>query len=123
MKHYLLSIYQPDVEPPPPEVLGPVMEKVNAMVREAKQAGVWVFNGGLGAPESACVVRVQKSARLKTDGPYIETREHIGGFLVVKAPDLDTALGWAGKLADALTLPGQTSGLPVEVREFAHTGG
>jgi hypothetical protein len=98
------------------------MEKVNALIAEAKEAGAWVFNGGLGAPESARVVRVQKGARLRTDGPYIESKEHIGGFLVVKAPDLDTALVWAGRLADALTLPGQTSSLPVEVRELAHTG-
>jgi len=122
MKHYLLSIYQPDGEPPPPELLAEVMEKANALVEEAKKAGVWVFNGGLGAAASARVVRRRRGASLKTDGPYIESKEHIGGFLVVKAPDLDTALRWAGKLAEAVTLPGQPDSLPIEVREFAHTG-
>jgi hypothetical protein len=123
MKHYLLSIYQPDVEPPPPELLEPVMRKVNALLDEARAAGVWTFNGGLHAPSSASVVRVKSGEVLTTDGPYIESKEHIGGFLVVKAPDLDAALRWAGKLAQALRLPGHTDSLPIEVRPFAHTGG
>lgn len=122
MKHYLLSIYQPDRDPPPPELLEPVMRKTNALIAEAKAAGVWIFNGGLDAPAGARTVRVKGGKQLRTDGPFIESKEHIGGFLVVKAPDLDAALRWAGKLAEALTLPGHADSLPVEVREFAHTG-
>lgn len=123
MPQYLLSIYQPDGEPPPPELLEPVMRKMKALVEDAKAARVWVFNGGLHAPSTASVVRVKGGDTLTTDGPYIEGKEHIGGFLIVKVPDLDAALQWAGRLAQALTLPNYPDGLPVEVRPFQHTEG
>jgi hypothetical protein len=118
MAQYLLSIYQPDGDPPPPELLEPVMRDVYALREEMKAAGVWVFNGGLHAPSTATVVRFDKGGLLTTDGPYIEGKEHIGGFSVIKAPDLDAALEWARKLARALTLPGLERGLPIEVRPF-----
>ena len=111
MKQYLLSIYQPDGEPPPPEVLLKVMRDVNALIAETKASGSWVFNGGLHPPSTATVVRLQDGELLITDGPYAEGKEHIGGFLVVKAPDLDVALDWARKAALAITLP-------IEVRPF-----
>jgi hypothetical protein len=122
MKQYLLSIYQPDSEPPPPEILEKVMRDVNALVQETKAAGVWVFNGGLHPPGTATVVRVKRGDALITDGPYIESKEHIGGFVIIKVPDLDSALEWARKLAQALTLDGRgggpEGGLPIEVRPF-----
>jgi hypothetical protein len=118
MAQYLLSIYQPDGDPPPPELLEPVMRDVYALREEMKAAGVWVFHGGLHAPSTATVVRFDKGELLTTDGPYIEGKEHIGGFSVIKAPDLDAALEWARKLARALTLPGLERGLPIEVRPF-----
>lgn len=120
MKQYLLSIYQPDGPTPPPELLGQVMRDVNALIEETKAAGAWVFNGGLHPPSSATVVRFQRGEALITDGPYAESKEHVGGFMVVKAPDLDAALGWARKLARALTLQGRENegGLPIEVRPF-----
>jgi hypothetical protein len=96
MKQYLLSIYQPDA-PPPPDVMArmdQIMADVNALVQEAKAAGAWVFNGALHAPSTATVVRIQHGDTLITDGPYAEGKEHIGGFLIVKAPDLDAALAW-----------------------------
>src|SRR5919106_6600674 len=85
MKQYLLSIYQPDGETPPPEVLADVMRNVNALIDETKAAGVWVFNGGLHPPGSATVVRAQNGEILTTDGPYVEGKEHIGGFIIIKA--------------------------------------
>lgn len=115
MKQYLLSIYQPDGPAPPPEVLGKVMQDVTALIAEAKGAGVWVFNGGLHPPSAATVVQFQGKDFLVTDGPFAEGKEHVGGFMVVKAPDLDAALEWARKLARALTIPGHP-GLPIEVR-------
>lgn len=120
MKQYLLSIYQPDGEAPPAEILGTVMRDVNALVEEAKAAGAWVFNGGLHPPSSATVVRVKRGRSSFIDGPFVETKEHLGGFLIVKVPDLDAALEWARKLARALTLPGREDegGLPIEVRPF-----
>jgi hypothetical protein len=112
MKRYLLSIYQPDGGVPPPDVLDKVMRDVNALIDESKRAGAWVFNGGLHPPSTATVVRAQDAGFLVTDGPYTEGKEHIGGLLIVQAPDLDEALGWARKLARAVT------GLAIEVRPF-----
>ena len=111
MPQYLLSVIQPDGDPPPPHVLGPVMERVQALRDEMQAAGVWVFAGGLHPASSATVVRVQDGQVLTTDGPYVEGKEHIGGFTVVKAQDLDDALAWGTKLARATTLP-------IEVRPF-----
>jgi hypothetical protein len=111
MKNYLLSIYQPDGPTPPPEVLAKVMQEVGALVAEIKAAGVWVFNGGLHPPTTATVVRMKGDEVLITDGPFTEGKEHIGGFFIVKAPDLDAALEWARKAARVITLP-------IEVRPF-----
>jgi hypothetical protein len=94
------------------------MRDVVALLEEAKAARVWVFNGGLHPPGTATVVRHQQGELLVTDGPYVEGKEHVGGFLVVQVPDLDAALEWARKLARALTLPGHDTGLPIEVRPF-----
>jgi hypothetical protein len=111
MKQYLLSIYQPDGPTPPPEVLEKVMRDIGALIEEMKAAGVWVFNGGLHPPSTATVVRPGERDLLITDGPYIEGKEHIGGFLIVKAPDLDAALEWARRTTQAVPLP-------IEVRPF-----
>jgi hypothetical protein len=118
MKQYLLSIYQPDA-PPPPEVMArmdQIMADVNALVQEARTAGAWVFNGALHAPSTATVVRLEHGEVLTTDGPYAEGKEHIGGFLIVKAPDLDAALAWGRKLARVLG--NGSDSLPIEVRPF-----
>src|SRR5687768_5610382 len=72
MKQYLLSIYQPDTGAPPPEVLDKVMREVNALIQETKDAGAWVFNGGLHPPGTATVVRVERGDVLMTDGPFAE---------------------------------------------------
>ena len=111
MKQYMITIYQPDGDPPTPEQLEPVMRGVNALNEEMKAAGAWVFAGGLHPPSTATVVRARGGEVLTTDGPFAEGKEHIGGFTIVKAPDLDGALAWAGKLARATTLP-------IEVRPF-----
>ena len=112
MKQYLLSIYQPEGGVPPPEVLQKVMRDIDAIINDAKAAGAWVFNGGLEPPAGARVVRVRGGDALVTDGPYIETKEFVGGFLLVKAPDGDAAMEWARKLATAV------SPLAIEVRAF-----
>ena len=119
MTRYLLSIYQPDGERPAPEALAPVMRDVEKLIADAKSAGVWVFNGGLHAPSTATVVRMHDGDMMTTDGPYTESKEHVGGFMVVKVADLDAALEWARRLATALTIrmPGMPlTGLPIEVR-------
>ena len=119
MKQYLLSIHQPDGDPPPEIDLDAVMREVNAWTEEAKAAGVWVFGGALHPASSATVVRVRDGDALITDGPYLEGKEHLGGFNIIKAPDLDVALEWARKLAEALIAGGAGGpGLPIEVRPF-----
>jgi hypothetical protein len=118
MKQYLLSIYGPDA-PPPPEVMArmdEIMAKVDALVEETKATGAWVFNGGLHPPSTATVVRLSQGDVLMTDGPYVEGKEHVGGFLIVRAPDLDAALAWGRKLATVLG--NGVDSLPVEVRPF-----
>lgn len=111
MKHYLLSIQQPDGGPPPPEVLEPIVRDVDAVNRQLKSAGAWVFAGGLHEASTATVVRLRDGEVLTTDGPYVEGKEHLGGLSIIAAPDLDSALEWGRKLALATTLP-------VEVRPF-----
>ena len=121
MTRYLLSIYQPDGEQPAPEDLGPVMRDVEALIADAKRTGVWVFNGGLHPPGTATVVRLRDGEMLTTDGPYAESKEHVGGFMIVSVPDLDAALDWGRRLAAALTIPVPgmpANGLAVEVRPF-----
>ena len=105
MKQYLLSVYQPDGDPPPPEVLEPIVRDIKAVEAELRDAGAWVFAGGLYPPDTATVLRARDGDVLVTDGPFAEGKEHIGGFLIIRAPDLDAALGWARKAAVACTLP------------------
>lgn len=111
MKQYLLSIYQPDGPTPAPAVLQGIMQEVKVLRDEMKAAGAWVFSGGLHPPSTSTVVRFKDREVLTTDGPYIEGKEHIGGFTIVRAADLDSALAWGRKLSRATTLP-------VEVRPF-----
>ena len=115
MALYLLSIYQPDGPIPPPEVLGPIMADLAALNRQLKASGSWVFAGGLHPPSTATVVRVKDGETLMTDGPFVESKEHLGGFTIIRAPDLDVALEWGSRLAEATTLP-------VEVRPFQDDG-
>ena len=107
MSRYLLGIYQPCGEGSPPANLDPIMRDVDALSEEMQAAGAWVFAGGLHPPHTATVVR----GELVTDGPFIEAKEHLGGFTVIDAPDLDAALAWARRLSRATTLP-------IEVRPF-----
>jgi hypothetical protein len=111
MKQYLLSVYQPEGPLPQPEVLERISRDLDALNSELKAAGAWVFAGGLFPPSTATVVRLEDGDVLTTDGPFAEGKEHLGGFTIVKAPDLDAALGWGRKLTRATTLP-------VEVRPF-----
>lgn len=113
MTQYLLSIYQPDGPTPPPETLDPIMRDIAALNQEIKAAGAWVFAGGLHPSSTATVVRYTDGDVLMTDGPFTEGKEHIGGFTIIRAPDLDAALEWGRKLARASTLP-------IEVRPFQH---
>src|SRR5262245_2904292 len=105
MKQYVLSMYQPDGVVPPREFLDKVMTELYAVEDEMKAAGAWVFSGGLHDAGSATVVRLADDDLMITDGPYAEGKEHIGGFIILRAPDLDAALGWAGRVVRITTLP------------------
>jgi hypothetical protein len=105
MPQYLLSIYQPDGGPPEPEILEPILRDLRAVNDEIRAAGAWVFSAGLHDAPSATVVRHRDGETLMTDGPFVEANEHIGGFTIIEAADLDAALEWGAKYAKAITLP------------------
>ncbi|TDU90769.1 hypothetical protein EV138_4364 [Kribbella voronezhensis] len=102
MKKYLLSIYQPDGPPPEPAVLEPIMKNLTSLADELRAAGAWVMDAGLHPPESATVLRAAGDELLVTDGPFTEGKEHLGGFMIIQAEDLDEALDWARRLARIL---------------------
>jgi hypothetical protein len=140
MKHYLLSLYQPEGELPPPEVLGRVMAELDLLNTQMRDAGAWVFGNGLHDPSTASVIRPSRPGGSPdgtglggggktggspdgrsnsstgddmtiTDGPFLESKEYLGGFTIVRAADLDEALRWGTEFA-------RITGLPVEVRPF-----
>jgi hypothetical protein len=111
MKQYLISVYQPGGPPPPPEILDKIMADLEAIRAELQDAGSWVFSGGLHAPSTATVLRPKDGDVLVTDGPFAEGKEHLGGFTILKAPDLDAALALGRRYAEV-------TGLPIEVRPF-----
>lgn len=114
MPRYLLSIYQPDGPPPPPEFLEPILRDLAVLNAEMREKGAWVFAGGLFPPSTATVLHYDRrdSQLLTTDGPFVEGKEHIGGFTVIEAGDLDAALEWGRRLAHTL------APLSIEVRPF-----
>lgn len=112
MKQYLLSVHMVEGAPVPPEdEVQRMYQAVDAFNREVMAAGQWVFAGGLLPPDTATVVRAQGGKVVMTDGPFAESKEQIGGFWVVRAPDLDAALALAARGS-------QACGGPVEVRPF-----
>ncbi len=112
MTQYLLSVHMVEGDPiPPDDVIAEMYKNVDAFNEEVKAAGAWVFAGGLHPADTATTVRVTNGEVLTTDGPFAETKEQLGGFWVIEAPDLDAALAWAAKGAAACQGP-------VEVRPF-----
>jgi hypothetical protein len=117
MTQYLLSVYYPEgATQPEPAELAQIIRATETYHREARDAGVWVFGGGLHDAGSATVVHVRGGDVLTTDGPFAETKEQLGGFSIIDVPDLDTALGWAEKASRATTCP-------IEVRPFQDGAG
>ena len=112
MAHYLLSVHMVEGEGyPSEEAMQQAFKDVDALNEEIKKAGAWVFAGGLEPADVATVVRADNGQILTTDGPFIEGKEHIGGFWIIQAKDLDEALAWAKRATVAC-------GGPVEVRPF-----
>src|ERR1700739_1600123 len=116
MAQYLLAIYRDYAVPVPPERSQQVWAGVNALGGKMEEGGAFVFKGGMhGSAESATVVRQSGGDILMNDGPYTETREHLAGFWIINAADLDEALEWA-KLATA------AEQRPIEVRPLFDRG-
>ncbi len=112
MTQYLLSVHLVDGGPElSDEEIQRSYQAVDEFNADLKSAGAWVFAGGLHPPSAATVVRAAGGKVVMTDGPFAETREQLGGFWIINAPDLDAALDWAAKGSHAC-------GGPVEVRPF-----
>jgi hypothetical protein len=114
MPHYLLSAHSVEGEAREPmtdEEMKESYRRVGALEGEMKSAGAWVFGGRLHAPDTATVVRVSEGEVMTTDGPFAESKEHLGGFYIVEAEDLDAALLWASKTAECVNTA-------IEVRPF-----
>jgi hypothetical protein len=108
MTQYLLSVHSVEGEARDPmteEEMRQMMERVGVLEEEMKSAGAWLFGGALHGPDTATVVRMADGEALTTDGPFAESKEHLGGFYIIEAEDLDAALGWASKVTAALTKP------------------
>jgi hypothetical protein len=119
MTQYLLSTYAVEGEvpgaPSTPEEMQAFGKRVAALEAEMEASGTFVFGGALHGPDAATVVRAGGGDVVMTDGPFVEAKEHIAGFYVINADDLDAALAWAGKVADA-------TNHPIEVSPFRATG-
>jgi hypothetical protein len=114
MPKYLLSAHTVEGqarEPMTAEEMQQFMERIGVVEEEMKSAGAWVFSGRLHEPDTATVVRVSDGDVLTTDGPFAESKEHLGGFYIIEAEDLDAALAWASKVTGAIKAP-------IEVRPF-----
>ena len=115
MTQYLVAFHHPDDYDPSAEDEA-MSRDIDALNDEMKAAGVRVFVGGLHPASSARSLRAQPDGKvLITDGPYLETKEHVGGFWVLEAADLDEALAWGRKAVVACRAP-------VEVRTILLPG-
>ena len=119
MMQYLLSTYTEEGDgsgsPMTPEEMQTFMERVVALESEMEATGTFIFGGALHGPDAATVVRMGEADLVMTDGPFAESKEHIGGFYIINAEDLDAALAWAAKVVNAIKHP-------IEVRPFRQTG-
>jgi hypothetical protein len=115
MTRYLLSTHTvegEEREPTSEEQMRATYQRLAAIEQQMSDSGAWVFAARLHGPETATVVRVAGGEVLTTDGPFAESKEHLAGFYMVDAEDLDAALGLAAKVSEAI-------GRPIEVRPFA----
>jgi hypothetical protein len=112
---YLLSVHSVAGEARDPmtdEEMQQSYKQISILEEEMRSAGAWVFSGRLHDPDTATVVRISGGEVVTTDGPFVESKEHLGGFYIIQAEDLDAALAWASKVTSAIKVP-------IEVRPFA----
>jgi hypothetical protein len=120
MNQYLLSVYEVEGQanrgPATAEEMQAFMGRVIALEEEMDRAGAFAYGGALHGSDAATVVRGGTGRnKVTTDGPFVEAKEHIGGFYIVNAEDLDEALAWAEKVVEAIDHD-------IEVRPFRATG-
>ena len=107
MPQYLVANYLPD-DFDPSTVTEEMMEEIHALNREMIAAGVRKFACGISGPANAKTVRKQADGKvLITDGPYTETKEHMGGLWILEAANMEEALVWAKRGAIACDVPGE----------------
>jgi len=114
MTQYLLSVHSAEGEvsaQPTNEQMQQFHTQIGILEADLKSAGAWVFGGRLHEPDTATVVRMSNGAVLTTDGPFMESKEHLGGFYIIEAEHLDAALAWASKVTACIMQP-------IEVRPF-----
>jgi hypothetical protein len=118
MPQFMLAAYSSDEprEPMTEEEMQRGFAVVHEVEEELRRANALVYSGRLLEPARAKVVRPRRRMGNITDGPYVETKEAIGGFYIIEAPDLDAALAWAAKVTDAIDTP-------IEVRPFMDVPG
>ena len=107
MPQYLVCNYLPD-DFDPSTVSEAMVEEIHALNREMIAKGVRKFACGIAPPAKAKTLRKQSDGKVQiTDGPYTETKEHIGGFWILEAANMDEALAWAKRAAIACEVPGE----------------
>jgi len=113
MSQFMLAVYTSDEprEPMTDEEMQRGFALVATLEAEMRAEDALLFSGRLLEPATARVVRPRRRLGKTTDGPFAETKEHLGGFYIIEAPDLDAALAWAAKVTDAIDTP-------IEVRPF-----
>ena len=119
MSQYLLSTYAVEgavsERPNTPKEMQALMQRIVDLEAEMEESGTFAFGGALHGPDAATVVNNTTGEVVMTDGPFAEAKEHIAGFYIINADDLDAAVDWASKVSDA-------TNRPIEVRPFAATG-
>jgi len=119
MNRYLLSVHSaegPPGDPMTPEQMQEMMGAIGALEAEMQSVGALLFSGRLSEPRDATVVRGGNGKAMTSDGPFVEAKEHIGGFYIIQAVDSAAAIEWATKTSAAI-------GQPIEVRPFVDSAG
>lgn len=119
MPQYMLSVHMVESEERPEvtkEEMELGMKKIGDLEADMRASDTWRFSARMHGPDTATVVRRVDGRRVTSDGPYVESKEHLGGFYIIEAADLDEALDWAERTVDA-------TGMPIEVWPFSATAG
>jgi hypothetical protein len=122
MTHYLIAFNDEWVPDHTADELREKGKAGRAVIEEMTAAGVFIFSdGGLDASTVVCSVDPSSGSPIFTDGPFVETKEHFGGFAVIDVPDDAQARYWAGRIAVAVGWPQEVHRFPDPARFQTHT--